>query len=96
MKTIVLGTLAGVVSGGVAAAGISSSFLEAAVIGTASQVTYNAGGTVYDKIVSQDAPVPAVPALDPLQEIANAAALIGCPAPDAAAIAALQLTDAGK
>lgn len=97
MKTIVLGTLAGVASGGVAAIGIQSSFLEAAVIGTASQVTYNAGSTVYDKIVSPTTPepvVPAVPALEPLQEIQNAAAAIGCPAPDTAAIAALKLSQA--
>lgn len=96
MKTIVLGTLAGVVSGGVAAVGVSSSFVEAALIGTASQVTYNAGGTVYDKIVSQETPVPVVPALEPMQEIGNAAAMIGCPAPDAAAITALKLNDAVK
>lgn len=96
MKTIVLGTLAGVASGGVAAIGISSSFLEAAVIGTASQVTYNAGGTVYDKIVSQKTPEPAVPALEPMQEIQNAAALIGCPAPDTAAISALKISEAVK
>ena len=91
-KTLVLGTLAGVVSGGVAAVGIGNSFAEAALIGTASQVTYNTGGTVYDKIVG---PKPAaetdVPALEPMQEIRKAAETIGCPAPDQASIAALKL-----
>ena len=92
-KTLVLGTLAGVVSGGVAAVGIGNSFAEAALIGTASQVTYNTGGTVYDKIVGPkpDAETPDVPTLEPMQEIQKAAAAIGCPAPDQAAIAALKL-----
>jgi len=93
MKTMVLGTLAGVASGGVSALGIGNSFAEAALIGTASQVTYNAGSTVYDKIVTPtpDVEVPATPALEPLQEIQKAAAILGCPAPDQAAIAALNL-----
>lgn len=94
LKTVVLGTLSGVVSGGVSAIGIESQFAEAALIGTAGQVTYQAGGTVYDKIVKTDVPnpaVPAVPALTPMQEIQKAANLIGCPAPDEAAIAALKI-----
>lgn len=93
MKTMVLGTLAGVTSGGVAALGIGNSFAEAALIGTASQVTYNAGSTVYDKIVTPTPEPEAaeVPALEPMQEIQKAAALLGCPAPDQAAIAALDL-----
>ena len=99
MKTMVLGTMAGVVSGGVAAIGIGNSFAEAALIGTASQVTYNTGSTVYDKIVGPstcaDVPeVPQVPALEPMQEIRKAAATLGCPAPDQAAIAALKLGEA--
>lgn len=97
-KTLILGTLSGVVSGGVAAIGIGNSFAEAALIGTASQVTYNVGGTVYDSIVAPtpvaEVPeVPDVPALSPLQEIEKAAATLGCPAPDQAAIAALKLSD---
>lgn len=72
MKTLVLGTLAGVASGGVAAIGIGNSFAEAALIGTASQVTYNTGSTVYDKIVTPQpdpealAEVKAIAALDPM------------------------------
>ena len=102
MKTVVLGTLAGVASGGVASLGISNNFLEAALIGTASQVTYNAGGSVYDKIVTpqpdaeRQAEIQAIAAMDPFQEIQKAAALLGCPAPDQAAIAALNLADAVK
>ncbi len=94
MRTVVLGTLSGVASGGVAALGIESSFAQAALAGTANQVVYQAGGTVYDKIVKTEMPdpaVPAVPALTPMQEIEKAANLIGCPAPDAASIAALNL-----
>lgn len=100
-KTIILGTLAGVVSGGVASIGIGSGFAEAAAIGTASQVTYNMGGTVYDNIVTpkpdpQVPEVPAVSALSPLQEIQKAASTLGCPAPDQASIAALKLNDIDK
>ena len=97
MKTFVLGTLAGVASGGVAAIGISNSFAEAALIGTASQVTYNTGGSIYDKIVTPkpdpeaEAEAQALAALDPMQEIRKAAAVLGCPAPDQASIAALNL-----
>ena len=97
MKTLVLGTLAGVASGGVAAIGIGNSFAEAALIGTASQVTYNTGGSIYDKIVTPEADpeaqaeAKAIAALDPMQEIQKAAAILGCPAPDQAAIAALNL-----
>lgn len=102
LKTVVLGTLAGVASGGVAAIGIESSFAEAALIGTVSQVTYNVGDSVYDNIVGDGTPdpavpaVPAIPALTPMQEIEKAAAALGCPAPDQAAIAALKLSDAVK
>ena len=96
LKTLVLGTLSGVASGGVAALGIGNSFAEAALIGTVSQVTYNTGSTVYDGIVGKsgadDVPgVADVPALTPMQEITKAAATLGCPAPDVASIAALGL-----
>lgn len=93
MRTVVLGTLSGVVGGGVAAMGIDSAFTEAALVGTANQVTYQAGGAVYDKVVTPDAPnpaTPAVPALTQMQEIEKAASLLGCPAPDAASIEALK------
>ena len=95
LKTVVLGTLAGAVSGGVASVGIGSSFAEAALIGTASQVTYNAGDTVYDNIVgTTNVPeTPEVPVLEPMQEIEKAAGVLGCPAPDTAAIAALKLNE---
>jgi hypothetical protein len=95
MKTLILGTLSGVASGGVSALGIESQFLESALIGTAGQVTYQAGSTVYDQIVGTGIPepvVPSVPALSPMQEIEKAAAVLGCPAPDQAAIAGLNLS----
>jgi len=136
LKTFVLGTLSGVASGGVAAIGIGNSFAEAALIGTAAQVTYNTGETVYDSILgsnkvpdpstpegqaaiaaeaaakahdvgshTHDASgnvIPVVPAADTasaaatatsphLAAIESAAAQLGCPAPDATAIAALKL-----
>ncbi len=93
LKTVALGALSGVAGGGVSALGIESQFLESALITTAGQVTYQAGSTVYDEIVGTGAPdpaVPTVPALTPMQEIQKAANLLGCPAPDAAAIAALK------
>ena len=139
LKTFVLGTLSGVASGGVAAIGIGNSFAEAALIGTAAQVTYNTGETVYDSILgsnkvpdpstpegqaaiaaeaaakahdvgshTHDASgnvIPVVPAAGTasaaatattagsphLAAIESAAAQLGCPAPDATAIAALKL-----
>jgi len=94
LRTVVLGTLSGVVGAGVGELGIESRFAEAALIGTANQVTYQTGGMVYDKVVKNNAPNPAtpnVPALTQMQEIEKAANMIGCPAPDAAAIAALKM-----
>lgn len=139
LKTFILGTLSGVASGGVAAIGIGNSFAEAALIGTAAQVTYNTGETVYDSILgsnkvpdpstpegqaaiaaeaaakahdvgshTHDASgnvIPVVPAAGTasaaatattagsphLAAIESAAAQLGCPAPDATAIAALKL-----
>jgi len=92
MRTLVLGTLSGVASGGVAAIGIENAFAEAALAGTANQVTYQMGGKVYDSVMKKDpaAAVPAVPATDQFANIQNAAKLIGCPAPDANALAPLQ------
>lgn len=139
LKTFILGTLSGVASGGVAAIGIGNSFAEAALIGTAAQVTYNTGETVYDSILgsnkvpdpstpegqaaiaaeaaakahdvgshTHDASgnvIPVVPAAGTasaaatattagsphLAAIESAAAQLGCPTPDATAIAALKL-----
>ncbi len=98
LKTVVLGTLSGLTSGGVSALGINNSFAESALIGTTSQVTYNVGNTLYDDIVGDsipevEAPVetPGVPELTPMQEIRKAAGAIGCPAPSESDIAALDL-----
>jgi hypothetical protein len=95
LKTVALGVLSGVAGGSVSALGIESQFLESALVTTAGQVTYQAGSTVYDEIVGTGMPdpaIPAVPALSPLEEIQKAANLLGCPAPDAAAISALKLS----
>lgn len=136
VKTLVLGTLSGVVGGGVSALGIESNFVANALAGTASQVTYNAGSTVYDSILggnklpdpstpegqaaiaaeaaakahdvgshTHDASgnvIPVVPAAGTtsaaaatssphLAAIETAAAQLGCPAPDASAIAAMKM-----
>lgn len=94
LKTLVLGTLSGVTGGAVTAAGIESAFVESALIGTASQVTYNVGETVYDEVVQGDAPVAATAAVEPMTEITKAAAQLGCPAPDVNAIEALKTAQA--
>jgi len=96
LKTVVLGTLSGLVGGGVSALGIESGFVEAALIGTAGQVTYQLGDTVYDDIVGTGDNQPVVPPLTPMEEIQKAAALLGCPAPDQASIAALNLSGKTK
>jgi len=54
MRTLVLGTLSGVASGGVAAIGIENAFAEAALAGTANQVTYQMGGKAYDSVMKKD------------------------------------------
>lgn len=134
MKTVILGALSGVVGGSVSSLGISNGFLENTLIGTANQVTYNLGGTVYDNILEGGEPDPSSPEaqaeaaaaeaakahdvnshthaangdvivdasaaasataaaapLSPLGEIQSAANQLGCPAPDQAAIAAINM-----
>lgn len=134
VKTLVLGTISGVVGGGVSSLGIGSNFVESALIGTATQVTYNTGDTVYDSILGDKTPdlstpegqaaaaaaasahdvtshthgvngeviVAAAPAASaagdaaaatPMGAIEAAAKQLGCPAPDASAIAALKLDE---
>jgi len=51
LKTVALGALSGVVGGGVSAIGIDNNFWETMLVGTASQITYDTGETVYDSIV---------------------------------------------
>jgi hypothetical protein len=87
MRTLILGTLSGVASGGVAAIGIENAFAEAALAGTANQVTYQMGGKAYDSVMKKDPAAPAIPVNQQLANIENAAKLIGCPAPDANALA---------
>lgn len=88
LRTLVLGTLSGVASGGVAAIGIENAFAEAALAGTANQVTYQLGGKAYDSVMKKDpAAAIVIPESQQLADIENAAKLIGCPAPDANALA---------
>jgi len=69
----------------------SSSIGSSALAGTANQVTYQMGGKAYDSIMKKDpTAVPTIPASQQLADIENAAKLIGCPAPDANALAPVQ------
>lgn len=75
LKTMALGMLAGVASGGVSALGIGSTFLETAAASTANQVVFQGGQAILDG--GDDAPASA----DPMVNVASAAQVIGCPAP---------------
>ncbi len=79
-KTIALGMLAGAASGGVGSLGISSSFLELALAGAANQVVFQGGQTALDKVTGE------ADKLTPQEEIDDAAAKLGCPAPSKAAM----------
>ena len=81
LKTVAIGTLSGVASGGVAAVGISSAFVEAALIGTTSQVVYQTADQGWDKAFGK-------PKVDPVTEISSAASEVGCPPPSDAALKA--------
>lgn len=82
MKTVAIGTISGIASGGVAALGISSAFVEAAVIGTTSQVVYTTADQGWDKAFGKNE------AVDPVTEISASAQEVGCPPPSDAALKA--------
>ncbi len=79
MKTILLGTLAGAASGGVASLGIGSAFVETAVAGTANQIVFNSSGPLVDKVVP-DIGV-SVTSAEKVAEINTAAQRLGCAEP---------------
>lgn len=82
MKTVAFGALAGAASGGVASLGISSTFLEAALIGTTSQVVYQGADQGWNAAFGDK------DAADPVTEISTAAKDVGCPPPSEAALEA--------
>lgn len=51
IKTMIMGTVAGAASGGIASLGIGSAFLETAVAGTTNQIVFNGVKPVVDKVV---------------------------------------------
>ena len=51
IKTIIMGTVAGAASGGIASLGIGSAFIETAVAGTTNQIVFNGVRPVVDKVV---------------------------------------------
>ena len=78
MKTIVMGTIAGAASGGIASLGIGSSFVEAAVVGTANQVVFQTSEPYVDKII----PDVSIGGSEKELEIKEAADRVGCPYPE--------------
>lgn len=101
LKTVALGTLAGAASGGVGSLGIGSSFLELALASTASQVVFQGSNEALDAISKNKAEgelAGAAESVSPLAQIETAAAKIGCPAPDAAALGldTLPITSGGS
>jgi len=75
LKTIAVGAIAGVASGGVSALGIGSSFVENTVAGTVNQVVFNAAKPVMDSVF------PAAESTDMAAELSSAAERVGCPNP---------------
>ncbi len=75
LKTIAVGAIAGVASGGISTLGIGSSFVENMVAGTANQVVFNTAKPVVDSIF------PAADGTETIAEINAAADRVGCPHP---------------
>lgn len=73
IKTVGLGILAGVASGGVSAIGIGSAFIETAVASTANQIVFQGG----QKILSDTA---GPKTADPMLNVSASAERLGCPA----------------
>ena len=79
VKTLVMGTIAGAASGGVASLGIGSGFLEAMAIGTANQMVFNGSKPVVDKVIP-DIGV-SVTSAEKTAEIKEAAERLDCAEP---------------
>ena len=77
LKTIALGTIAGVASGGVASLGIGSAFVETAVASTANQVVFNGAAPVVDKVI----PDGTVGLTEKEVALSDAAQRVGCSTP---------------
>lgn len=75
IKTVIVGALAGVASGGVSQLGIGSSFVENMVSGTVNQVVFNSAKPVIDSVF------PAADSTETLSEMEAAAKQLGCPTP---------------
>lgn len=54
LKTIIMGTVAGVASGGVSSLGIGSPFIASALAGTANQVAFSGAKPLADKVVPKN------------------------------------------
>lgn len=81
IKTIGLGILSGVASGGVGALGISSNFVELAMASAANQVVYQGGSAILDGDAST------AEASGPSADIVEAASVLGCPVPTESVLA---------
>ena len=79
VKTLVMGTIAGAASGGVASLGIGSSFLEAMAVGTTNQLVFSGTRPVVDKVIP-DIGV-SVTSAEKTAEIKAAAARLDCEEP---------------
>lgn len=77
IKTIIMGTVAGAASGGIASVGIGSAFVETAVAGTTNQIVFNGVKPVVDKIV----PDLTVGGSEKTVALKTAAERVGCPDP---------------
>jgi hypothetical protein len=77
MKTLLLGTVAGAASGGIASLGIGSAFLETAVAGTANQLVFNGARPVVDAVI----PSGGVVASEKAEALKQASERVGCPYP---------------
>lgn len=86
VKTIALGTLSGLVSGGVGSIGLGSTFAELAVASAASQVVYQTGDKVWDSTLGGTPDPKLKPSDGMLKQIEKATNELRCPTPDIAAL----------
>ncbi len=77
IKTIIMGTVAGAASGGIASLGIGSAFIETAVAGTTNQIVFNGVKPVVDKVV----PDLTVGGSEKTVALKTSAERVGCPDP---------------
>jgi len=77
IKTIIMGTVAGAASGGIASVGIGSAFVETAVAGTTNQIVFNGVKPVVNKIV----PDLTVGGSEKTAALKASAERVGCPDP---------------